>query len=125
MAAPTLTPDWQEHFDFLLPKREYLRPAEVAAVLHVDLKTIDAWFAHDGRSAAPVLSGYTLPEGAGQGARTHKRIRRAAVILLLVQRANTSPEEWRARLLEVFHTLGPRDLDWAITALTDLRKRKA
>jgi hypothetical protein len=124
MSAPkTITPDWQEHFDFLLPRREYLRPAEVAKALHVDLKTIDALFAQDGLRGAPALVGYAL-QASGKGERAHKRIRRDSVILLLIERANTSPEEWRARVLEVLGKFGPRDLAFLHSAIAELLRRK-
>ena len=119
MSAPrVITPDWQEHLDFLLPKREHLFPAEVAAALRVDVKTVEAWF------EASTLTGYTLPPASGTAQRAHKRIRRDSVLLLLVARANSTPDEWRPRLLEIFTKLGARDLDWAAAAITELRKRK-
>ncbi|MBC8009950.1 MAG: hypothetical protein H7067_07625 [Burkholderiales bacterium] len=126
MSAPKtkITPDWQEHFDFLLPRREFLRPGEVKKALSLDLKTIDALFAPDMRRSAPVLSGYALPP-IRKGERTHKRIRRDSVILLLIERANTSPEEWRARVLEVLGKFGPHDLAFLHAAIAELIRRKA
>ncbi len=109
-AVRTITPDWQELFDFLLPRREYLRVGDVAAALNLDPKTIDELFAPNGLAAqGPRLHGYQFA-ARGDGQRPHKRIRRDSVILFLIERANHTPEEWRARILEVLRKLPAREL---------------
>jgi len=107
MAAPSAQIDgggareWQEHFDFILPRRELLRGDEVASALGVDTRTVHRLF-DDAQ-----LLGHELNAAAGE--RQHRRYRRAGVILLLSRRANYTPADLRHRLLEVIGTLSRAD----------------
>jgi hypothetical protein len=124
-ATRTLPPDWQELFDFLLPRREFLRVGDVASALNLDPKTIDELFAQDGTAAhGPRLHGYEFT-ARGDGRRPHKRIRRDSVILFLIERANHTPDEWRARLLEVLRKLPARELLLVRSAIDQLLAAKA
>lgn len=123
MSAPATNPEMQELLDLLLPRRPYLRPGEVAQALRMDLKTVDNLFDPDARKkSGAILKGFSF-EATGE--RPHKRIERASVILLLVQRSNYTPAEARARLLEVLETLPLRELVLLQAALADLIRRKA
>ena len=125
MSAQPIPPDWQEHLDFLLPRREYLRPGEVAKALNIDLKTIDNLFAHDGRRAGgSILKGFDFV-ARGSGQRPHKRIARFSVLLLLIERSNYTPAEARTRLREVLASLSVRDLVALQGDLADLIRKKS
>ena len=92
---------WQDHFDFLLPKKEFLRADEVARALGCDERTVQRLF-DDAQ-----LLGHEL--NAGTGERMHRRYRRASVILLLARRANYAPADLRIRVLELIAQLPRTD----------------
>ena len=92
---------WQEHFDFLLPRKELLRPDEVATALGCDTRTVLRLF-EEGK-----IHGFDLNAATEQ--RMHRKIRRASVILLLARRANYAPSDLRDRLLEVLAILPRSD----------------
>lgn len=124
-AAPqAVTVDWQEHLDLLMPRKDYLRPDEVAAALRIDVKTVGHLFEPDAtRRSGPVLGGFTF-NARGTGERPHKRILRASVLLLLMERSNYTPAEFRARMLEVLGRCPVRDLVFLQTAIAELIRRK-
>ena len=122
-AASKVDPAWQDHLDFLLPSREFLRPDQVAAALNIDTRTVDHLFAPNGLKACPDLIGFEFV-ARGTGQRPHKRIRRDSVILLVANRANYSPEEWRARVVEVLSKMPVRDLVLMQGAVAELIRRK-
>lgn len=95
--APDDFRSWQESLDFLLPRKELLRPDEVAAALGLDERTVLRMF-EEGR-----LHGHEFNAASGQ--RQHRRYRRASVILLLASRANYAPDDILARILEVIAQL--------------------
>jgi predicted DNA-binding transcriptional regulator YafY len=84
---------WQDHLDFLLPRREYLRADEVASAIGVDERTVIRLF-DDQR-----LMGHEI--NAASGERQHRRFRRSGVIIYLAKTANYEPSDFRARLYEV------------------------
>ena len=88
---------WQEHFDFILPRKPLLRADEVAKALGCDERTVHRLF-EDGQ-----LSGHELNAATGQ--RQHRRYRRDAVILLLAKTANYAPGDLPDRVLEVIANL--------------------
>jgi AraC-like DNA-binding protein len=100
-AAQQSTLTWQEHFDFLLPRKEFLRADEVARALGCDERTVQRLF-DDGQ-----LFGHDLNTATGQ--RMHRRYRRTSVILLLAKRANYAPADIVHRLLEVIAQLPTAD----------------
>ena len=97
LASPVLKPAdlaiWQEHLDFLLPKKELLRADEVGKALDCDERTVHRLF-DDAQ-----LLGHEI--NAATGERMHRRYRRAGVILLLARRANYAPTDLRDRFLEI------------------------
>jgi len=98
--APVPQPDlaaWQEHFDFLLPRKPLLRADEVAKALGCDERTVHRLF-DDGQ-----LPGHELNAATGQ--RQHRIYRRDGVILHLARKANYAPADLRNRLLEVLSNL--------------------
>jgi hypothetical protein len=113
---PDLTP-WQEHLDFLLPRKELLRGDEVAAALGCDERTVARLF-DDAQ-----LLGHEFNAATGQ--RQHRRYRRAGVILLLARRANYAPDVIRVRLLEVAAQLPTADKAALHAALGELMRRTA
>lgn len=125
MSTPkAITVDWQEHLDLLLPRKDYVRPDEVAAALRMDVKTVGHLFEPDDtRKTGPVLAGFTFA-ARGTGERPHKRILRASVLLLLMERSNYTPAEFRARIVEVLGRCSVRDLVFIQTALGELIRRK-
>lgn len=108
---------WQEHFDFLLPKKELLRADEVAAVIGCDERTIQRHF-DDAR-----IHGHDI--NAGRGIRQQIRYRRDSVILFLAGRANYSPNDLHQRLIEVLAKQSPRELALVHQATAELLRRKA
>ena len=92
---------FQEHFDFLLPRKPLLRADEVAAALGCDERTVHRLF-EDAQ-----LAGHEL--NAADGKRMHRRYRRDGVILLLARSANYAPTDLRNRLLEVLGNLPKAD----------------
>ena len=92
---------WQEHFDFLLPRRPMLRPDEVATALGIDVRTVLRLF-EEGK-----LLGHEYNAAAGE--RMHRRYRREAVILLLAKTANYAPSDLRNRVLEIISQLPRAD----------------
>ena len=106
---------WQEHFDFLLPKKELLRADEVAAVIGCDERTIQRHF-DDAR-----IHGHNI----SRGIRQHIRYRRDSVILFLASRANYSPIDLHQRLIEVLAKQSPRELALVHQATGELLRRKA
>lgn len=107
---------WQEHFDFLLPRKELLRADEVATALDCDERTILRHF-EEGN-----LLGYDL--NAGKGKRQQNRYRRDGVILLLAKRANYAPSDLRERLFEIIAKQPVTDLVLLQQALGELIRRK-
>ncbi|MFA5263215.1 MAG: hypothetical protein WC378_05270 [Opitutaceae bacterium] len=92
---------WQEHFDFLLPKKEFLRGDEVADALDADERTAIRLF--DDQQ----LMGHEF--NAAKGHRQHRRYRRSSIILFLAKSANYTPSDLRDRLMEVVATLPRSD----------------
>lgn len=88
---------WQQHLDFLLPRKELLRADEVATACGLDERTVHRLF-DDAQ-----LLGHEF--NAAKGQRQHRRYRRAGVILLLARKANYAPPELRERLVEVIVNL--------------------
>ena len=107
---------WQEHFDFLLPRKELLRCDEVARALGCDERTVQRHF----DSAA--LHGHDINAGTGQ--RAQLRYRRDSVILFLADRANYSPSDFRVRLLEVMAKQSPHELALIHQAIGEMLRRK-
>ena len=97
LAKPNDFSAWQEHFDFLLPRREMLRGDEIAAAVGVDERTVMRLF-DDAQ-----LMGHEV--NAATNLRQHRRYRRASVILWLAKGANYAPSDLRQRLLEVIANL--------------------
>lgn len=103
------TPDlrtWQQHLDFLLPRKPTLRTDEIAAAVGVDKRTVERAFdgpAIDpvsGRPVRPWLFGFSINAGAGQ--RFTKRIPRECAILWLAHCANyDDPSQFLNALTEV------------------------
>lgn len=92
---------WQDHFDFVLPRKPMLRVDEVAGALNLDERTVHRLF-DDAQ-----LMGHEYNAGAGQ--RMHRRYRREAVILLLAKTANYAPADLRNRYLEALANLPKAD----------------
>jgi hypothetical protein len=107
---------WQEHFDFLLPRKELLRADEVAKALGCDERTILRHF-DEGK-----LHGHDINAGTGQ--RQQIRYRRDSVILFLASRANYAPSDLRDRLLEVMAKQPVTDLVLLQQALGELIRRR-
>jgi excisionase family DNA binding protein len=104
MTAVAQSPDltlWQEHFDFLLPRKPLLRADEVAKALGCDERTVHRLF-DDGQ-----LPGHELNAATGQ--RQMRLYRRDGVILLLAGKANYAPTDLRQRLMEVMANLPKSD----------------
>ena len=118
--------EMQDLLDLLLPRKNYLRPGEVAEALNFDLKTVDHLFGRNeaGSASGAKLHGFDFVAN-GDGSRPHKRIKRDSVICLLIQRSNYTPAEARARLLEVIEKLPLRELLLLQQALAQLIRRKA
>jgi hypothetical protein len=108
---------WQQQLDFLLPRRELLRPDEVAKALGCDARTVTRLF-EDYR-----ITGHELNAGAGQ--RQHRRIRRASVILYLAKRANYAPSDIRDRVAEIVCKLPRPDIALLHAALGQLLAKDA
>lgn len=85
--------EWQEHLDFLLPRRELLRADEIANALGIDDKTVTRLF------EARQLAGHEF--NTARGERQHRRYRRDSAILWLAERANYAPAELRLKLLGI------------------------
>ncbi|HSI10391.1 MAG TPA: hypothetical protein VK961_00040 [Chthoniobacter sp.] len=93
-AAPHINlAEWQEHLDFLLPRRELLRADQIAGAIGVDEKTIHRLF------DSATLHGHEV--NAAKGERQHRRYRRDSVILFLADRANYAPADLRLKLLGI------------------------
>lgn len=107
---------WQEHLDFLLPRKELLRADEVAEALGCDERTILRHF-DEAR-----LHGHDI--NAGRQLRQQIRYRRASVVLFLALRANYAPSDLRLRILEVIATQPLPDLVILHQALGELIRRK-
>jgi len=112
---------WQEHFDFVLPKREMLRAEEIGVAIGVDARTVHRLF-ETYENGVPRLLGHTF--NAGSGEREHRRYRRDSVILYLAERANYAPEDLRLRLLEVVGKQSLADLVLMQQAIGELIRRK-
>lgn len=112
---------WQEHLDGRLPGRPMLRPDEVALFLGTDPKTVARIFAKDVADAAPLM-GITI--NAGRDKREHRRILRDSAILYWASKANYTPDEFRARIVEVLANCSARDLALIQAALGELLRRK-
>jgi hypothetical protein len=108
---------WQEHFDFLLPRKELLRCDEVARALGCDERTVQRHF-DDAE-----LHGHDI--NAGSGLRAQLRYRRDSVILFLARRANYSPADFRMRLLEVLSKQPPGELVLIQQTISELLRRRA
>lgn len=113
--AKHIDPQWQEHFDFLLPKKELLRGDEVASALGIDERTVIRLFEDQ------QLMGHEL--NAATNKRQHRRYRRASVILLLAKRANYVPTDLRQRLIEVILSLPTSDKTILYSRLGELLRR--
>jgi len=98
---------WREHLAFSLPKKELLRPDEVALALGCDSRTVLRLF--DDAS----LFGHDINAAGGQ--RQQMRCRRDSLILFLSRRANYAPADMQAVLTEVIGHL-------PVSALTALRQ---
>ena len=85
--------EWQEHLDFMLPRRELLRADEIAKALGVDEKTVTRMF------EARQIAGHEI--NTAKGERQHRRYRRDGVILCLAERANYAPADLRLKLLGI------------------------
>lgn len=107
---------WQEHFDFLLPRKELLRVDEVATALGSEVRTVLRLF-DDGQ-----LHGHDINAGTGQ--RQQIRYRRDSVILFLAKRANYAPADLRQRLLEVISKLPPADIAVLLALIGELLRKK-
>ena len=104
MATAAQSPEralWQDHFDFLLPRKPLLRADEVAKALGCDERTVHRLF-DDGQ-----LPGHELNAATGQ--RQLRLYRRDGVILLLAKKANYAPADLRQRLMEVLASLPQAD----------------
>ncbi|HEY0966953.1 MAG TPA: hypothetical protein VGD88_06160 [Opitutaceae bacterium] len=112
---------WQEHFDFVLPRREMLRAEEIGAALGVDARTVHRLF-ETYENGVPRLLGHSINAGAGE--REHRRYRRDSVILYLAERANYAPEDLRLRLLEVLGKQSLSELVLFQQAVGELIRRK-
>lgn len=107
---------WQDHFDFLLPKKEMLRTDEVARALACDEKTVIRLF------ESGDLCGHDIKT---KGQRVCPRYRRDSVILLIARRANYAPTDLRNRLVEVLSHQPKADLVLLQGAVAELLRRKA
>lgn len=108
--------EWQDHLDFLLPRKELLRGDEVARAVGCDDRTVLRLF-DDAR-----LKGHDINAATGQ--RQQVRYRRSGVILFLAQRSNYTPADLRQRLIEVLSTLSTRELVLVQQAIGELIRRK-
>jgi hypothetical protein len=100
-AAPVQ--QWQERFDFLLPRKEWLKPAEVAKALGVtDVSVNNAY--DQGR-----ICGHEF-NFRGTERRNSRRIPRDAAIIYLAGTANYTPAERLERIADVVETLHPSEL---------------
>lgn len=84
---------WRDHLGFLLPSKELLRPDEVATLLGCDSRTVLRLF--DDSS----LIGHDI--NAADRQRQQMRVRRDSLILFLAHRANYTPEDMQAKIIEV------------------------
>lgn len=117
-AAPKVDLEaWQEHFDFLLPRKELLRADEIATVLGCDERTILRHY--DDAN----LHGHDINAGAGK--RQQLRYRRDSVILFLAGRANYAPADLRLRLTEILAKQSKADLAVLHQTIAELIRRKA
>jgi len=108
--------EWQDHLDFLLPRKEFLRAGEIAQAINCDERTILRLF-DDAR-----LAGHDI--NASNQQRQQVRYRRASVILFLAERANYTPSDLRQRLLGIVGTLSLRELVAFHQALGEQIRRK-
>lgn len=109
---------WQEHLDFLLPRKELLRVDEVANAIACDVRTVLRLF-DDAQ-----LFGHDI--NAATQERKQLRYRRSSVLLFLAKRANYQPADLRQRLLEVIATLSLRELVLLHQSLGEtIRKRQS
>lgn len=116
-AAPKINlAEWQDHFDFLLPRKEMLRPDEVGVALGMDEKTIIRLF------ESRRLRGHEV--NAGMGHRQHRRYRRDSVILYLAETANYGPDDLRLQLLNILINQPVSELVLFQQAVGELIRRK-
>jgi len=108
---------WQEHFDFLLPRKELLRADEIAKALNCDERTV-LRFAEEGKLHAHDIN-------AGKDRRQQLRYRRDSVVLLLAARANYAPTDLRDRLVEVLAKQAVGDLFALRGVIDELIRRKS
>ncbi|HSI08812.1 MAG TPA: hypothetical protein VK985_09475 [Rariglobus sp.] len=108
--------EWQDHFDFLLPRKEMLRPDEVGLALGTDDKTVIRLF------ESRRLRGHEV--NAGKGHRQHRRYRRDFVILYLAETANYGPNDLRLQLLNILINQPVSELLLYRQAVDELIRRK-
>jgi hypothetical protein len=125
MTTTAAKPDlalWQEHLDYRLPRRAMLRPDEIGLFLGVDQKTVARIFGKKEVKLAPDLMGIEFNGGSDE--RQHRRILRDSAILFYAAKANYTPDEFRARIVEVLSNCSLRDLVLIQHALGELLRRK-
>jgi hypothetical protein len=118
---------WQEHLDFLLPRKPTLRADEIAAAVGLDARTVERAFEgpqHDaqGRMVRPWLTGFAFNAAGGQ--RFARRIPRRDALLWLAHCANYEPGQHVTALTEVMATLSLRELVLFQQRLAELIKRR-
>lgn len=107
-ARPTVDPLWQTHLDYLFPRAPMLRPDQIASAIGVDLVTVRRLFERTDDDKAPKLMGISI--NAAGDKRDTRRILRDSALLLYAQRANYTPDEFLARIVEVLGNRSPHEL---------------
>lgn len=109
--------DWQEQFDFLLPRAEFLKIEAVASAIGCSEQTI-----HEHIEAGRLV-GHDI--SAGGGRRKHIRVRRDSVILFLAACATYAPADLSRRLIEVLGKQPKADLIQIHAAISELLRRRS
>lgn len=107
---------WQEHLNFLLPKKELLRADEVAAAF--DCNVVTVWRLYE----SGTLVGHDINAATGQ--RQSLRYRRDSVLMFLAQRANYTPEDMLHKMRQVLSKLPTKELLTIQGACSELLRRK-
>jgi hypothetical protein len=123
-AATKVDPLWQEHLDFLFPRAPMLRPDQIATAFGIDLVTVRRLFERGPDDNRPAkLHGITI--NAAGGERDTRRILRDSALLLHMQRANYTPDEFLARIAEVLANRSPRELLLVQARIAELIRQKS
>ena len=127
-ARATTAATWQQHLDFVLPRKQTLRADEIAEAAGLDERTVLRAFTgpaidkKTGKVVRPWLLGFEF--NAGNGQRFTKRIPRDAAFLWLAACANYEPADFLCQLCDVLARRSPHELVELQARITEIIKTK-